>query len=374
MQQMIAVRKMQAGPGLSVEQVPVPEPGPHDVLVRIEAAGICGTDVHIHQWDPWSRQRIHPPVTVGHEFAGTVVEVGKDVEHIKVDDYVSAESHITCGMCFQCRTGQAHLCPHTKILGVDTEGVFAEYAALPESIIWKNDRTKLPSDIAALQEPFGNAVYATLSHDLAGQTVAIIGCGPIGLFSVGIARSAGAMKVWASDVIDYRLQLAKKMGADDVVNASQCSDVAGWFREKNEGYPVDIVIEMSGSAAGITEAFRIVRNGGRVTLFGIPADAVKIDVAENMIFKNLTVLALNGRKIFDTWYRTRWLLEGGVVDIRPLITRKLPMSQIDEAIGSILGGEACKIVLEPDGEPFVPPAPVEQTATEPNDIRPIPHH
>jgi len=373
MKTMLAVRKASAAPGLTVEQIPVPTPGPHDVLVRIEAAGICGTDVHIHKWDPWSQGRIKPPITVGHEFAGTVVEVGADVEHVRVGEFVSAESHITCGMCFQCRTGQAHLCPRTKILGVDTDGVFAEYAALPESIIWKNDRAKLSASVAALQEPFGNAVYATLSHDLAGQTVAVIGCGPIGLFSVGIARSAGAMHVWAADVVDYRLQLARKMGADNVVNAARCKDVVGWFREQNEGYGVDIVLEMSGSAAGITEAFQIVRNGGRVTLFGIPGQPVNIDVAQNMIFKNLTVLALNGRKIFDTWYRTRWLLEGGVVDIRPLVTRELPMSRIDDAMASIASGEACKIVLRPDGAPFEPPALEEVEAAEPNGLRPVPH-
>jgi threonine 3-dehydrogenase len=372
MKTMAAVRKVEPGPGLTVEQVPVPTPGPHDVLVRIEAAGICGTDVHIHNWDPWSQQRIHPPITVGHEFAGTVVEVGEDVEHVAVGDYVSAESHITCGMCYQCRTGQAHLCPRTKILGVDTEGVFAEYAALPEKIIWKNDRAKLPPEVAAVQEPFGNAVYATLSHDLAGATVAVLGCGPIGLFSIGIARSSGAMHVWASDVIEYRLDLARKMGADAVVNAAKCPDVVGWFHEQNEGYPLDLVLEMSGSAAGITQSFQIVRRGGRVTLFGIPADTVRIDVAESMIFKNLTVLALNGRRIFDTWYRTRWLLEGGVVDIRPLITHEMPMERIGEAIELIRSGAACKIVLHPGGEPFEPPEAKEAKFV--NGLRPVPHH
>jgi threonine 3-dehydrogenase len=203
--------------------------------------------------------------------------------------------------------------------------------------------------------------------------VAVIGCGPIGLFSVGIARSAGAMKVWAADVVDYRLQLARKMGAEAVVNAARCDDVVGWFRQQNEGYGVDIVLEMSGSAAGITEAFQIVRNGGRVTLFGIPGKPVNIDVAQSMIFKNLTVLALNGRKIFDTWYRTRWLLEGGVVDIRPLITRELPMSRIEEAMTSIAEGQACKIVLRPDGAPFQPPK-VERPVAEPNGPPPpVPH-
>lgn len=373
---MKAIRKPAAEPGLVVEDVPVPEVDDHDVLVRVAAASICGTDLHIWKWDPWSRQRVRPPLTVGHEFAGTVVEIGKAVEHVRVGDYVSAESHITCGMCFQCRTGQAHMCPETQVIGVDCDGAFGEYVLVPESVIWLNDRDKIPPEIATLQEPFGNAVYATLAHDLAGQTVGVFGCGPIGCFAVGIAKASGAAAVFATDVVDYRLELARRMGADAIYNpthndrphAEGHNGMTNWIIEANEGYGVDIVLEMSGAAAAITSAFKAVRNGGRVTLFGIPARPTEIDVAENMIFKNLTVLALNGRRIFDTWYKTRWMLERGVVDLRPLITKQLLFDEIDEAMELLSAGQACKIVLRPsEVRVEAPAAPSEAGMVEPGD-------
>ena len=298
---MKALRKVQAGPGLEVVDVPHPIVGPRDCLVRVEAASICGTDLHIWHWDAWSQQRVRPPVTLGHEFAGTVVEVGIETSQVHVGEYVSAESHVTCGHCYQCRTGQAHMCPETEILGVDRDGAFAEYVVVPESGIWKNDRTKLPAEIATLQEPFGNAVFATLSHDLAGQTGGVFGCGPIGLFSVGIAKASGAAAVFAIDPVQHRLDLATQMGATDTYDLSG-QDAGSWMREANEGYPVDIVLEMSGAAPAITNAFSAVRNGGRITLFGIPSDPVEVDIAQNMIFKYLTVFAINGLRIWDTLF------------------------------------------------------------------------
>lgn len=345
---MRAIRKLEAAPGLKLCEVEVPRPGDDEVLVRVEAASVCGTDLHIHQWDEWSQHRIHPPLTLGHEFAGTVVEVGKNVRHVAPDDYVSAESHVTCGMCFRCRTGQAHMCEQTRILGVDRQGAFAEYVAVPESVIWKNDRSKLPPEIATLQEPFGNAVFATSAQELAGKSVAVLGCGPIGLFTIAIARASGAANVWAADRTPFRLDLARKMGATDVVNISETKDSAHWFREQNDGFGLDVVFEMSGAPKAITDAFEIVVNGGRVILFGIPSRPVEIDVAEALIFKNLSVLALNGRRIFETWYKTRWMLESGVVDLRPLITHRYGLDKMDLALEQLEAGEACKIILKPD--------------------------
>ncbi len=345
---MKAVRKVAAGPGFELQEIPVPEVAPGEVLVQVETASICGTDIHIWDWDEWSAQRVNPPLTVGHEFAGTVVEVGERVEQVRVGDYVSAESHVTCGMCFQCRSGQPHMCPRTRILGVDRDGAFAEYVALPEKVIWQNDREKMSPEIATLQEPFGNAVVAALSHDVSGQSIAVLGCGPIGLFSIGIARASGASKVFAVDLNPFRLSLATTMGADAVYNASKDGKgdvVAGWIVEANEGFGVDIVLEMSGAASAVDAAFKGVRNGGRVTLFGIPSKPVTIDVAESMIFKNLTVLALNGRRIFDTWYRTRWILESGLVDVRPLITKEMALEDFHEAMELLSSGQASKIVL-----------------------------
>ena len=345
---MKAVRKVAAGPGFEIQDIPIPKPASGEVLVQVEAASVCGTDLHILNWDEWSAQRVDPPLTIGHEFAGTVVEVGERVEHVKVGDYVSAESHVTCGMCFQCRTGQAHMCPRTRILGVDLDGAFAEYVALPEKVIWQNDREKMPPEIATLQEPFGNAVLAALAHNLAGQSVAVLGCGPIGLFSIGIARASGASKVLAVDLNDFRLSLGKTMGADAALNASDAGEgdgVADWLVEANEGFGVDIVLEMSGAASAVNAALKGVRDGGRVTLFGIPSKPVTIDVAESMIFKNLTVLALSGRRIFETWYKTRWILESGLVDVRPLITREIGLEDFGEALALLSSGQASKIVL-----------------------------
>ncbi|MCY3776230.1 MAG: L-threonine 3-dehydrogenase [Candidatus Aminicenantes bacterium] len=352
-EKMVAVRKMQPGRGFDVVEVPLPELERDQVLVGVEAASICGTDLHIWNWDDWSAQRIRPPLTLGHEFSGTVVDVGKAVSRVRVGDYVSAESHITCGMCFQCRTGQAHMCPSTRILGIAMDGAFAEYVAVPEKVIWQNDRSKLSPEVASLQEPFGNAVFATNAHDLSGQSVAILGCGAIGLFSVGIARASGAARILGVDLNDYRLGLARKMGAHQVLNATGAGGaqgIADWLVRNNDGLGVDIVLEMSGAPSAIDAAFRGVRNGGRVTLFGIPSNPVQIDVAEQMIFKNLTVLALHGRRIFDTWYRTRWLLESGVVDLTPLITRQLGLEDIHQAMELLASGEACKIILRPGAD------------------------
>ncbi len=344
---MPAIRKPSAGPGLVLDEVPVPQCGDDEVLVQVEAASICGTDLHIRNWDDWAAHRIVPPLTLGHEFAGTVVETGKLVRHVSAGDYVSAESHITCGMCFYCRTGQAHMCERTRILGVDRDGAFASYVVVPESVIWNNDRTKLPPELATLQEPFGNAVFATSEQDLAGRSVAVLGCGPVGLFTIAIARAYGAAVVVAADRTPYRLGLARQMGATETVNVDETPDAADWFRAHHEGRGFDVVFEMSGAARAISDAFLIARNGARVILFGIPSRPVQIDVAEALIFKNLDVLALSGRRIFATWYKTRWLLESGVVDLRPLITRECPLDEFEQAFEQLNAGEACKIVLHP---------------------------
>lgn len=347
---MRALRKAAEGPGLSLEDVAEPAPGPTDVVVEVEAASVCGTDLHIHLWDGWAAGRIRPPVTLGHELAGTVVEIGADVRHVAVGDFVSAESHITCGACSACRTGNGHLCRLTEILGVDRDGAFARYVAVPESVIWKNDRSKLPPEIATLQEPFGNAVFATGEQDLSGRRVAVLGCGPVGLFTIAIARASGAARVLASDLHPFRLGLARTMGADAVLDVSGTADVPGWFLEQTEGHGADVVFEMSGSPVAIADAVALARHGGRVILFGIPAAPAQVDVAQ-AIFKNLTVQAVSGRRIFATWYRTRWLLESGAVDLRPLITHEYGLEDWEQVFTKLEAGEACKIVVYPGGRP-----------------------
>ncbi len=239
------------------------------------------------------------------------------------------------------------MCERTQILGVDRDGAFAEYVSVPESVLWRNDRSKLAPAIACLQEPFGNAVFATSSQDLPGRTVAVLGCGPVGLFAIAICRASGAGRVLASDRMPFRLALAERIGVDAALDVRDTDDVSAWFREQNEGAGLDVVFEMSGAQEAIVDAFRIVRNGGHVVLFGIPARPVEIDVAEAMIFKNLSVNAVNGRQVFATWYRTQWLLEHGVVDLRPLITHELPLHDFERAFAELEAGHACKIVLRP---------------------------
>ena len=346
---MRAIRKNEAGPGLVLDELPVPTPEPDEVLIQIEAASICGTDLHINRWDQWSSERVHPPLTLGHELCGTVVAMGSSVRGVAEGDYVSAESHVTCGTCFHCRTGKAHMCERTQILGVDRNGGFADYVAVPASVIWQNDRTKLPPELACLQEPFGNAVFATATQELAGRAVAVLGCGPVGLFAIAIARAFGAGRLLASDHVPYRLELARALGADDVVNVDEVESVPEWFVEHNEGVGMGVVFEMSGALRAIEDAFGIVRHGGNVVLFGIPSKPATIDIAESLIFKNLTVSAVNGREIWETWYTTRWLLEHGVVDLRPLITAELPLERFEEGFALLETGEACKIVLRPNG-------------------------
>ena len=235
MRTMPALRKLAREPGLCLVEVPVPQPDKDEVLVRVEAASVCGTDLHIERWDEWAQRRIAPPLTLGHEFAGTVVETGSAVRQAKPGDYVSAESHVTCGACFHCRTGNAHMCEQTQILGVDRDGAFASYVCIPESVVWQNDRDELPPEIAALQEPFGNAVFATGEQELTGRSVAVLGCGPVGLFAIGIARASGAAVVLAADKTIFRLDLARRMGASAVVDVDAVQDEAGWFLETTKG-------------------------------------------------------------------------------------------------------------------------------------------
>jgi threonine 3-dehydrogenase len=220
-------------------------------------------------------------------------------------------------------------------------------------VIWQNDREKLPPEIATLQEPFGNAVFATSTQDLPGRTVAVLGCGPVGLFTIAIARASGAGRVLASDHVPFRLSLAETLGAQ-VANVNEVADVSGWFHDANEGAGLDVVFEMSGAPGAVRDAFRIVRNGGDVVLFGIPSSPVELDIAESLIFKNLHVTAVNGREVFATWYRTRWLLEHGVVDLRPLVTHQYPLTEFEVAFAELESGNACKIVLHPGGEPAMP--------------------
>ena len=344
---MQALVKTVAGPGLTLTEWADPTPGPHDAVVKVAATSLCGTDAHIYRWDEWAQQRIHPPGVIGHELCGHVVEVGREVSLVKIGDYVAAESHLTCGVCFQCRTGLAHVCKNYKILGVDRDGSYAQYVVLPESVLWKTD-SSIPPELACLQEPIGNAVDAALAEDLTGQTVLITGCGPTGLFAAAVARTAGAATIIASDVSDYRLSLAKQVGVDRVLNAKTDSpeQLAAAIMEITAGEGVDASLEMSGNPTALHQAFRAVKNGGRVTLFGIPTGPVTFDLPNEMIFKGIRVYGITGRRLFGTWYRLAGLFKAGL-NIRPVITHSFPLKEFATGFDLIQSGRCGKVVLFP---------------------------
>ncbi|HLH61753.1 MAG TPA: L-threonine 3-dehydrogenase [Ktedonobacteraceae bacterium] len=340
---MMAALKAEAAPGATVALVNIPRIGPRDVLVKVKAASICGTDMHIYEWDVWAQSRMTTPRIFGHEFAGEIVEVGDEVTQLVPGDFVAAETHITCGHCYQCRTGQAHVCQNVQIIGVDRDGAFAQYIAIPESVAWKTGK-EIDHSVASIQEPFGNAVHATFAGEIADMTVAVIGCGPIGLWAVGLSRISGSSTIFAIEPNSKRLEIATKMGADYVINPREVDPVQKVL-DVTGGLGVDVVLEMSGNPLAIRQGFKMLRSGGRVSLLGIPSRMVELDLANDIIFKGATVLGISGRRIFDSWYRTRRILEGGQLDLKQVITHTLPFEQIHEAMEIMKSGDCGKIVL-----------------------------
>ncbi len=318
-------------------------------MIRVHHAGVCGTDVHIADWDEWARGRIRPPVVLGHEFAGEIVETGSDVDDaFAIGQLVTAEGHIVCGHCRQCRTGNAHICQRTQIIGVDRDGAFAEYLAMPAINVMPLNG--IPTTTGAIMDPLGNAFHTVLSGDVSGSSVLVLGCGPIGCFAVGIARAAGASRVIASDVNAKRLELAHNMGAHVLLNPSH-DDVAARVLEETGGEGADLVCEMSGNHDAITQAFKAVRLGGRVNLLGLPKGAIPVDLSTDVIFKGVTVYGVIGRKMYETWNQMRTFLGSGMLDPTPVITHRLPLEEIDRALDAIRSGEAGKVILEIGGSP-----------------------
>jgi threonine 3-dehydrogenase len=344
---MLAVVKPAAAPGADVRQMPVPEIGPDDVLVKVKVASVCGTDLHIYNWDQWAQNRIKPPLIPGHEFCGHVVAIGKNVTAVKEGDFVSAEMHVACGKCYQCRTGEAHICQHVKIIGVDANGAFAEYVKIPESNIWKIDPA-IPADYASVLDPLGNAVHTVLAGDIAAKTVAVIGCGPIGLFSIAVARACGASEVFAVEINDHRRKLAEKMKADFAFNPVK-DNVYERVMEVTEGTGVDVVLEMSGHPDAIRLGFKILRLGGRASLLGIPSRPMELNLSEDIIFKGARVQGINGRLMYKTWYQMNALLKAGKLDLSPVITDRMAMADFSKGMDRLKSGESSKILLYPNG-------------------------
>lgn len=340
---MKAVLKSAAKAGLELRNVAEPAPAADEVVIRVKATSLCGTDNHIYKWDEWARERIRPPRILGHEAYGEVVEVGKSVATLKPGDLVAAESHIICGRCFQCRTGNGHVCKNYRILGVDRDGSFAEFVNLPEQVCWKT-APEIPPELACLQEPLGNSVHAVLTEDVTGHTLLVTGCGPTGLFAIAVARTAGAATVIATDVSEFRLDLARKVGADLAFNPQK--EDPRRILDLTGGEGVDSAIEMSGHPSAVHLCFQYVKNAGRVALFGIPSGDVSLDLANEIIFKGIRVHGITGRRIFDTWYRLGGLFRAGL-DIRPIITHTFPLEQFQRGFELIDSGQCGKVVLLP---------------------------
>jgi threonine 3-dehydrogenase len=342
---MTAVLKPAPAPGSTVTQVPIPGLGPRDVLIKVRAASICGTDLHIQNWDKWAQGRIRPPLVFGHEFCGDVAELGAAVTQVELGAFVSVEGHIADGTCYQCKTGNAHICENVAIVGVDRPGCFAEYVAIPETNVYPLDPGLAP-EVAAIQDPFGNAVHTTLSGEVAGLTVAVVGAGPIGCCAVAVARAAGARAVYATDLRPYRLELARRMGADRAIDSAR-EDAVAAVKAETGGHGADVVLEMSGHPDGVRQAFKMLRRGGRISLLGIPSQPVTLELAEDVIFKGATVHGINGRRMWQTWYQAQALLRSGKVDLAPLITHTLPLVEIEKGMQLLADGEAAKIILYP---------------------------
>ena len=344
---MRALVKESAGPGMVLRDVPRPVCGPNDVLIKVHFAGVCGTDLHIWEWDAWASGRLKPPLTIGHEFAGEIVELGAEARTaglLAAGDLVTAEGHIVCGHCLPCRTGDAHVCRRTQIIGVDRDGAFAEYIAMPASNVMRLDG--IPPQVGAIMDPIGNAVHTVLEGgSLAGSAVMVVGCGPIGCFAVGVARAAGASIVIASDLNPTRREIARKMGAHAVLDPAN-EDVVARVNQLTNGDGADVVCEMSGHPSGHAQAFAVARPGGRVNMLGTPSRKTEVDFARDVIFKGLTIYGVTGRRMYDTWQQMGRLIRAGQFDPSPVITHRFPLDRMADAIGVIKDGSAGKVILE----------------------------
>lgn len=345
MRTMRCVIKEQAGPGhVKLVTRAVPKPGPREVLAKVLAAAVCGTDVHIKQWDDWSEKRVRPGVIIGHEFAGEVVEVGSGVCGVKAGDIVSAESHIVCNTCEMCRNGHRHVCYNTGLFGVTQNGCFAEYAVLPEENAFVCDPS-IPVEVSAMMEPLGVAVHGIMEFPVAGQTVAVIGCGPIGAMGVAVAKKAGAARVIALEPNAMRGKMALDMGADHLVNPIEQDPAEAVKALTRDGRGVDIVVDYSGNTRAIAASFHYCKPEARIVVVGMPANPIEFMMNE-FVYRGLTMKGIAGRLMYRTWEQTRNFLAAGL-DVSAVVTHKLPLDDFAEALGLMERGECGKVLLQP---------------------------
>lgn len=342
---MKAVIKPRAAPGLEMAQRPIPQFGPAEVLVKVRAASICGTDLHIYKWDKWAESRIHPPLIVGHEVCGDVVARGGLVAEPQIGDFVSLESHVICNTCQYCRTGRGHICENTQLIGVDRDGGFAEYIAVAAQNAWKQPPDRTP-EVAALQENFGNAVHTAYAADVTAKKVMVTGCGPVGVMAIMVARAAGARAIYATDVSEYRLNMARAAGADLTINP-RTDDVIAIVRNATDGEGVDVLLEMSGAVSAIEQGFTLLKPGGEAALLGVSPGPFTFDWNHHIVFKAIKVYGISGRKLWETWYQSRGLIRSGAVDLSPLVTHRFKLEEFDKAMEIMASGRSGKVVLFP---------------------------
>jgi len=338
---MKALTKKKPEQGLWMEDVPVPEVGTNDVLIKIQKTAICGTDIHIFNWDHWAQKTIKPPMVIGHEFVGTVEKFGSNVHDVELGELVSGEGHIVCGRCRNCLAGRRHLCTDPNCIGVNRNGAFAEYLSIPVSNIWHCD-TNIPKDVLSCFDPFGNAVHTALSYDLVGEDVLITGAGPIGCMAVAVAKHAGARYVVITDVNPYRLELARKMGPTMTLDVrSQSIEEAARKLKMKEGF--DVGLEMSGNPQAFKDMLANMCHGGKIALLGImPETAIDWDY---VVFNGLTIKGIYGREMFETWYKATMMIQGGM-DLKPLITHHFDYTEYPKAFEVMRSGESGKVILD----------------------------
>ena len=342
MKTMRALVKARPEPGLWMEDVPIPEPGINDVLIKIEKTAICGTDVHIYEWDEWSRKHVRPPLVIGHEFAGVVAGVGSNVRDFHEGDVVSGEGHLVCGLCRNCLAGRRHLCAKTKGVGIERAGAYAEYLCIPMSNVWYADPS-LPRELLACFDPFGNATHTALSFDLVGEDVLITGAGPIGLMAAAIARHVGARHIVVTDVNPYRLDLARKMGASLAIDVRE-QRVRDAQRELGMREGFDVGMEMSGNPAAFREMLENMCHGGKIAMLGILPPDVAIDW-DLVIFNGLHIKGVYGREMFETWYKMTAMLQSGL-DISPVLTHRFAAEDFREGFEVMCSRNCGKVVLD----------------------------
>ncbi len=347
MRTMEALLKREAAPGLWLEEVPVPEIGINDVLIEVLRTGICGTDVHIYDWDHWAQETIPVPMVIGHEFVGRIVEVGSNVKDFSPGDVVSGEGHVVCGRCRNCLAGRRHLCKDTQGIGVDRPGAFAEYLALPVTNVWLHDPS-IPRDVQAIFDPFGNAVHSGLSFPVLGEDVLITGAGPIGIIAVAVVRHAGARHVVITDINPYRLELAKKMDPTLALDV-RTESIAEAQRTLGMKEGFDVGLEMSGSPEAFRDMLANMCHGGKIAMLGIPDEEVAIDW-RTVIFDGLTIKGIYGREMYETWYKMTVMIQGGL-DISPVITHRLLYTDYEEGFEVMRSGQSGKVILYWDQEP-----------------------